>query len=392
MLLITFPLFLLKFFTMQFQKFTLFIALLLSISCKKEEKSIQINNLGREIVTNAEGLSIKEFDNFKLVTVTNTFPEATESYSYVLHKKGFQIPDSLSKYISIEIPVQKIIVTSTTHIPSLEILEVENTLKAFPNTNYISSEKTRALINNGSIREIGNNQSLNTEVILDIQPDVIVGFSVDGDMKTYKNLERNGQKIILNSDWTEKTPLGKAEWIKFFGALYDKSEQADAIFNKIKTDYLEAVKLAKNSSKSPTIMAGSIYEDQWFLPQGDSWAAYFLKEANGDYLWKDSKGTGSLSLSFESVLDKAKDADYWIGPGQFTSIEQILASNPNYKHFKSVQGKNVYSFSSKKGETGGVIYYELAPNRPDLVVKDLIKILHPELLPDYQLYFFEKLK
>ena len=392
MLLITFPLFLLKFFTMQFQKFTLFIALLLSISCKKEEKSIQINNLGREIVTNAEGMSIKEFDNFKLVTVTNTFPEATESYSYVLNKKGFQIPDSLAKYISIEIPIQKIIVTSTTHIPSLEILEVENTLKAFPNTNYISSEKTRALINSGSIREIGNNQSLNTEVILDIQPDVIVGFSVDGDMKTYKNLERNGQKIILNSDWTEKTPLGKAEWIKFFGALYDKSEQADAIFNKIKTDYLEAVKLAKNSSKSPTIMAGSIYEDQWFLPQGDSWAAYFLKEANGDYLWKDSKGTGSLSLSFESVLDKAKDADYWIGPGQFTSIEQILASNPNYKHFKSVQGKNVYSFSSKKGETGGVIYYELAPNRPDLVVKDLIKILHPELLPDYQLYFFEKLK
>lgn len=376
---------------MQFHKFILFIALLLSISCKKEEKSNQTNTLGQEIVTNAEGLSIKEFDNFKLVTVTNTFPEATETYSYVLHKKGVQIPDSLSKLTSIEIPVKKIIVTSTTHIPSLEILEVENTLKAFPNTNYISSEKTRMLIDNGSIREIGNNQSLNTEVILDIQPDVIVGFSVDGDMKTYKNLERNGQKIILNSDWTEKTPLGKAEWIKFFGALYDKSDQADAIFNKIKTDYLEAVKLAKNTSNAPTIMAGSIYEDQWFLPQGDSWAAYFLKEANGNYLWKDSKGTGSLSLSFESVLDKAKDADFWIGPGQFTSIEQILTSNPNYKHFKSVQDRNVYSFSSKKGETGGVVYYELAPNRPDLVVKDLIKILHPELLPDYQLYFFEKL-
>lgn len=365
---------------------------LLTFSCKKEEKKIESFNIGNELISDAEGLSIKEFDNFTLVTVTNTFPEASETYSYVLHKKGVQIPDSLSKFTSIEIPVQKVIVTSTTHIPSLEMLEVENSLKAFPNTNYISSEKTRTLINNGKIREIGNNQSLNTEVILDIQPDVIVGFSVDGDMKAYKNLERNGQKIILNSDWTEKTPLGKAEWIKFFGALYDKKEQAYTIYNKIKNDYLEAVKLAKNTSNAPTIMAGSIYEDQWFLPQGDSWAAYFLKEANGDYLWKDSRGTGSLSLSFESVLDKAKDADFWIGPGQFTSIEQILALNPNYKHFKSVQDKNVYSFSSKKGETGGVIYYELAPNRPDLVVKDLIKILHPELLSDYQLYFFEKLK
>lgn len=365
---------------------------LLSLSCKKQEHKIEKINIGNELISDAEGLSIKEFNNFTLVTVTNTFPEATENYTYILHRKGTQVPDSLSKFTSIEVPIQKIIVTSTTHIPSLEMLEVESTLKAFPNTNYISSEKTRALIDNGNVREIGNNQSLNTEVILDIQPDIIVGFSVDGDMKTYKNLERNGQKIILNSDWTEKTPLGKAEWIKFFGALYDKKKQADTIYNKIKNDYLEAVKLAKITSHTPTIMAGSIYEDQWFLPQGDSWAAYFLKEANGDYLWKDSKGTGSLSLSFESVLDKAKDADFWIGPGQFTSIQQILNSNSNYKYFKSVQDKNVYSFSSKKGATGGVIYYELAPNRPDLVVKDLIKILHPNLLPDYELYFFEKLK
>lgn len=390
MLLITFPLFLWKLLFMRWLPIILFS--LLSLSCKKQEHKIEKINIGNELISDAEGLSIKEFNNFTLVTVTNTFPEATENYTYILHRKGTQVPDSLSKFTSIEVPIQKIIVTSTTHIPSLEMLEVESTLKAFPNTNYISSEKTRALIDNGNVREIGNNQSLNTEVILDIQPDIIVGFSVDGDMKTYKNLERNGQKIILNSDWTEKTPLGKAEWIKFFGALYDKKKQADTIYNKIKNDYLEAVKLAKITSHTPTIMAGSIYEDQWFLPQGDSWAAYFLKEANGDYLWKDSKGTGSLSLSFESVLDKAKDADFWIGPGQFTSIQQILNSNSNYKYFKSVQDKNVYSFSSKKGATGGVIYYELAPNRPDLVVKDLIKILHPNLLPDYELYFFEKLK
>ncbi len=385
----TFTLFLLKIYFMRW--LVIILLALFTISCNESKSNHEKEATGKELISDAKGLSIKEFDNFKLVTVTNTFPEATENYTYVLHKKGNKLPDSLAKYTSIEIPIQKVIVTSTTHIPSLEMLEVENSLKAFPNTNYVSSEKTRILIENGNVREIGNNQSLNTEIILDIQPDVIVGFSVDGDMKTYKNLERNGQKIILNSDWTEKTPLGKAEWIKFFGALYDKNEQADSIFNKIKNDYLEAVKLAKNTSYSPTIMAGSIYEDQWFLPQGDSWAAYFLIEANGDYLWKDSKGTGSLALSFESVLDKAKDADFWIGPGQFTSIEQILTSNPNYKYFKAVQNKNVYSFSSKKGKTGGVIYYELAPNRPDLVVKDLIKILHPNVLPEYQLYFFEKL-
>ena len=230
----------------------------------------------------------------------------------MLHKKGVQIPDSLEQFTSIEVPIKKVIVTSTTHIPALESLGVENTLIGFPSTQYISSKKTRALIDTGKVRDLGSNQGLNTEVILDIQPDVIVGFSVDGDLKTYKNLEKNGQKIIFNGDWTEKTPLGKAEWIKFFGALYDLDEKATEIFNSIEKEYNSVLTLAKNTKKQPTIFAGAIYEDQWFLPQGDSWAAFFLKEANGNYLWKDSKGTGSLALSFESVLDKAKDADFWM--------------------------------------------------------------------------------
>jgi iron complex transport system substrate-binding protein len=164
------------------------------------------------------------------------------------------------------------------------------------------------------------------------------------------------------------------------------------LFDSIEKEYNSVLELAKKTKSQPTIFAGAIYEDQWFLPQGDSWAAYFLKEANGNYLWKDSKGTGSLALSFESVLEKAQNADFWIGPGQFTSIQEILDKNPNYIHFKAVKNKNVYSFSTKKGTTGGVIYYELAQNRPDLVLKDIVKILHPEVLSEHELFFFEKLK
>ena len=154
--------------------------------------------------------------------------------------------------------------------------------------------------------------------------------------KTITNLYPSESKIICNGDWTEKTPLGKAEWIKFFGSLYDLDEKASEIFNSIEKEYNSVLVLAKKAKTQPTIFAGAIYEDQWFLPQGDSWAAYFLKEANGNYLWKDSKGTGSLALSFESVLDKAKEADFWIGPGQFGSIQEISNSNPNYIHFKAV--------------------------------------------------------
>lgn len=362
------------------------------IQCKKSENIENPNSISKNSIQYAKGFSIVKHVGFSIVNVSNAFPGAKDKYTYILHKKGVQIPDSLQHFTTIEIPIKKIIVTSTTHIPALESLGVEKSLIGFPNTNYISSEKTRTLIDLGKVRDLGNNQGLNTEIILDIQPDVIVGFNVDGDLKTYKNLEKNGQKIIFNGDWTEKTPLGKAEWIKLFGALYDVDKKANEIFSSIEKDYQYVLTLAKKTNKQPTIFAGAIYKEQWFLPQGDSWAAYFLKEANGNYLWKNSKGTGSLALSFESVLDRAKEADFWIGPGQFNSIKEILDDNVNYIHFKAVKNKNVYSFSTKKGKTGGVIYYELAQNRPDIVLKDIVKILHPTILPHHELYFFERLE
>lgn len=340
----------------------------------------------------ATGLSIQKFNQYSVVTVSNPWPTAEKNYTYILHQKGVVLPDSLLKFTKIQVPIQSIVVTSTTHIPALELLGVEKSLVGFPNTDYVSSQKTRALIDAKKVREIGTNQSLNTEVLLDMQPDVIIGFGVDGEKKTYDQLQQNGLKILYNGDWTEQHPLGRAEWIQLFGVLFGKDEQADLVFKTLEKDYLEAVKLAQNAHSKPTIFSGAIYQDQWYLPQGKSWAAQFLENAYGNYLWAASEGTGSLSLSFETVLEKAEKADFWIGPGQFTSFEQIEKANPNYKYFKAVQNKNVYSFSSKKGKTGGVIYYELASSRPDLVLKDLIKILHPELVPEYELYFFEKLK
>ena len=364
----------------------------LFICCQQKEKKNTEIQSPENYIRYATGLSIQKYDDFSIVTVSNPWPTSDKKYTYILHQPSAKIPDSLQKYSAIQVPIKSIVVTSTTHIPALELLGVENKLVGFPNTDYISSEKTRTLIETGKIREIGNNQSLNTEVLLDMQPDVIIGFGVDGEKKTYDNLQQNGLKILYNGDWTEQHPLGRAEWLQLFGVLFGLEEKADQVFKTIEKDYLAAIALAKKATLKPTILSGAIYQDQWYLPQGKSWAAQFLDNAGGNYLWSATEGIGSLSLSFETVFETAQNADFWIGPGQFTSFEELEKANPNYKHFKAVQNKNVYSFSSKKGKTGGVIYYELASNRPDLVLKDLIKILHPELMKDYELYFFEKLK
>ena len=368
-----------------------FVFVILFAQCKQETKPSTITSPKNE-VNCAKGFSIENYDGYSIVTVKNPWPKATKTYKYILKKKNGIVPNSLKNNIVVNVPIQSIVVTSTTHIPSLEMLNEEKSLVGFPNLNYISSEKVRALINAKKVKELGTNQTLNTEVLIDLQPNVIIGYGLDNNNPTLDNLEKSGLKVLLNGDWNEQTPLGKAEWIKFFGALYDKQNEANEIFSKIEKDYLNTIEIAKRATSKPTILAGDIFEGKWYLPSGTSWGSLILKEANSNYLWQETTGTGSLSLSFETVFEKAKDADFWITSGQFATLKEMLNANPHYAQFKAFQNKNVYSFAGKKGKTGGVLYYELAPNRPDIVIKDIVKILHPELLVGYKPFFFEKLK
>ena len=275
----------------------------------------------------------------------------------------------------------------------VELLEEEKSIVGFPFSKYVSSEKTRQLIDLGKIKEIGKENDLNTEILLDLQPELIVGYSVSSADKSLSTIQKSGINVIYNGDWLEETPLGRAEWIKFFGVLFDKEQLADSIFNGIENNYLEAKKIALKSTKQQTVLSGAIMsKDIWDLPAGDSFVAQFLEDANVNYLWKNTKGKGSLSLSFESVFEKGINADYWIAPGYFSSKEQMLSSNKLYEKFNAFKEDKIYSPSIKKGKTGGIIYYELAPTRPDLVLKDIIKITNPELLPNYKFTFFEKMK
>lgn len=370
----------------------LFFVLVSCIECKQKTISNKKTTESKNQIQYAKGFSIVNYDGYSILTVKNPWPKATKTYRYILKEKNGIVPDSLKKNPIIAVPIKTIVVTSTTHIPSLEMLGEEKSLVAFPNLNYISSEKVRALIDGKKIKEIGNNQSLNTEVLIDLQPNIIIGYGIDNNNPTLDNLQKSGLKVMLNGDWNEETPLGKAEWLKFFGALYGKQKQANDIFSKIATEYFATIAIAKKAVTKPTVLAGDMFEDKWYLPKGTSWGSQLLKEANADYLWAETTGTGSLSLSFETVLERAENADVWITSGQFGSLKAMTDASPHYSQFKAFNKKKVYSFTRKKGKTGGVLYYELAPNRPDIVLKDILKIMHPELVPDYELFFFEKLK
>ncbi|MEO6346730.1 MAG: ABC transporter substrate-binding protein [Aquaticitalea sp.] len=368
------------------------------ISCKNEPQKLLKEDLkGTAILIKySKGFTVTDYGTYKILKIKSPWPKAEKEYRIALLKEGYDATfwsNEKNRFDEvIEIPIKKIVVTSTTHIPALELLHAEQTLVGFPGTDYISSEKTRMRVDEGSVRELGKNEGINTEVLLEIKPDVVIGFGIDGNNKTFETIQKSGITVIYNGDWVETSPLAKAEWIKFFGTLYNDDKEADSIFNQIEKDYLKAKKLAAHVENRPTVLSGAMEKDIWYLPSGTSSEAQLLKDANVDYLWAESNEKGSLSLNFETVFTKARDADIWISPSYYASLEAIEKANEHYTKFKSFQDKNVYSFVNKTGETGGVLYFELGMARPDLVLKDLVKICHPELLKDYEPFFFELLK
>ncbi len=361
---------------------------LMVISCNKPKKEIKNNDLSNSSIRYAKGFDIQIYKGYTKLIIKSPYPDATQYQEFILISDKRMDFDADYK---IYVPVKNLVATSTTHIPMIEILEETNSLIGFPTTDYISSKKTIERVKLGEIKDLGNEQDFNTEVLISLQPEVMVAYSMGKSSKLYENIEKNGIPVIYNGDWLEDSPLGRAEWIKFFGALYDKNEEADSIFRAIELEYHKAKKIALQAKTKPTIMSGVLYKDKWNLPAGQSFTAQLYKDANADYLWKTSKGQGSLVLSFETVFEKAEKAQYWIGSGYYTSLEEVAAANVHYEQFETFKTKEIYSFSKRRSENGGVEYFEFGPLKPDVVLKDLIKVVHPELLPDYEPYFLQKL-
>jgi len=357
----------------------------------EESKNSEKSESSKLKIDYATGFDVEVFDGYSLLKITQAWPDADRTFTYLLQDSENLNTLGLEYDYKIKVPVESIVVTSTTHIPSLEALGVLDLLIGFPNTDYISSKKARDLIDKGGIKNVGQDQSLNTELLLSLQPDVVVSFAVKGQNKSVESIKKANIPVLYNADWVEHHPLGKAEWIKFFGLLFDKVEKSQEIFDEIKVEYENAKALANQVDQKPSVLSGALWKDQWYLPNGESWQAQIIADANAEYVFRSTKGTGSLSLAFESVLEKAQNTDFWIAPAQYTSYQDMIEQQSHYQKFKAFRDKKVYTFASNKGETGGVLYYELAPNRPDWVLKDLIKILHPELLPTYESHFFKPL-
>lgn len=339
----------------------------------------------------AKGFKISKVGASNLMEVTYPYKGATSGYKYLLVKKGTTVPKHDSDVQVIMVPIERIVCTSTTHIPLLDYLDLSEKLVGFPSTDYISSEKTRKLVDAGKIEELGAEKGMNIEKLAVLKPEAVMSYTMTANLGQLKKVQELGIPVILNAEYLEEHPLGRAEWIKFMAAFFDKEKEADAVFSTIEKNYLETKKLVASVEKKPTVLSGVLYGDTWFMPGGQNYAAKLINDAGARYLWSADSTKGSLQLSFESVYEKAHAADLWIGVASFSTLEEIKNADERYTKFNPWQIKQVYSYNARKGAKGGSEFLELGYLRPDIILKDLVKIAHPELLPGYELYFHKRI-
>ena len=364
---------------------------LLLFSC--EEKQVEDQQKIPVPLDFATGFKLYQGEGFWEIEVSKGYTGSSETYRYLVLDSGVNLNSSGYDAV-VQLPIDAVVLTSTTQVPHLDALDQTDVLMGFPQTDLISSPRARARIAAGKVKELGAGPSANPELVLELQPDWIMISTLGEDLRYLEVFKQAGIPALINGEYVEQNPLGRAEWIKFTGLLLGKYKEALAQFEQIKKDYNEATSLASSipEKDKPRVLSGVMYQDIWYAPGGDSWAAQLLEKAGGSYVFGKEGASGSLQLNYEVVLDQGTTAPVWIGAADFASLEEMGKIEPRYQAFAAWKAGEVYTYTAKKGETGGLEYFELGYLRPDLILKDLIKILHPELLPGYEPYFYQKLK
>lgn len=341
----------------------------------------------------AQNFEITEYPDYKLLRVTNLYRNSTRSQSYALVPRDEALP-KLPKDVSvIRTPVQRVVVMETVYIGYLDALDQLDSIVGAATVDFISHPTIYERTQNGSIQSIQIGQSLNIETLMLLQPELIL-TSISGDptFDVPPKLIRSGLPIVITAGYMEQHPLARAEWLKFIAPFFDVSEQADAVFRKTAERYEALAALSRNVATRPSVFSSAPYSGTWHVAGGASYTARAIEDAGGNYLWSDNQSQGGIPLDLERVFLRAAEADYWINPSHYRSLSELFSANPRFAKFQATQIGHVYNNTRQVGKNGGNNIWERGIIHPDEVLADLIKIFHPELLPEHELIYYENLK
>lgn len=375
----------------------LLFGLLTLLSCSgKNNKYLNNKNIQTDSteIKFAKRLHIERHDGYSLLQIKDPWQGAGNVYnSWYLVPRGNKPQTELDESQIISIPVKKIVCMSTSYLPMINALGEERSIIGISGGRYIYDSDLLERYRNGEIYEVGYDENLNKELLLSISPDLVIAYGVGSESEGYVGKLRDlGIKIIYNADYLESDPLAKAEWIKFFGFLFDKDSLATEIFNSIAKEYMTLQEyISANTDNRPSVLLGLPYRDNWFISPGNSFISRIISDAGGRYIWSDLKSDLTLSYSFETVFSKAVSADFWLNTGNASSLEEISAIDSRFRKLKCFKNGNIYNNNKRVNNEGGNDYWESGALYPQIILKDIASILHPELFSDYKLFYYQKL-
>ncbi len=341
----------------------------------------------------ARNFQVSYHRHYKVVTVTGPWSEKGESFKYLLVQCGTPIPSGFENAQMIQVPLKSMVVLSTTYFSFVEQLDLLERLIGIANFKQVNSPKILERIERKQVVEVGRNVDLNLESTLRLNPDIVMTYGTGNPYRDgYTSLLKLGIHVGIFAEYLEPTPLGRAEWIKFMALFFNREAQAKRVFNEIATEYGSMVQLTQNVTKRPSVFTGTSIEGTWYMPGGQSYIAAFLQDAGAEYLWAENSSQTSLHLDLEAVLKTAAHADYWLNTGVWKSLNEGLAEDRRYRFFSAFQHKTVFNNNALLNPYGGNDYWERGVTNPHLVLADLIKIFHPDLLPDHQLIWYRQLQ
>ena len=368
----------------------LLLSLLLLLSCQKKAPTINQANIPPIIAQGdsiffAKGFQIEIHENYTVATVHNPWDNRLVLQRYILVPKADILPENLPEGVLIRTPLARTVSYGSVQCGFFAEFDALQTLVGVCEPQYINIPFVQENIKTGKIVNLGQAANPDLEKIMLIEPEAL--FTAPIENIGYGQTVKLGIPFIECVDYMEPTLLGRVEWIRFLALFFEKKEIADSLFKETVDRYNELVRLTKNIGKRPTVFAEAVYSGIWYQPGGNSYIAQLFRDAGADYIWKEDINGGSIGLTFESVLDKAEKADFWLikynSPYDLT-YQKLVREYSNYALFDAYKKRNIYVCNM-----GKVPYFEELPIHPDLILQDMVRIFHPELLPDYGLRYYK---
>ena len=353
-------------------------------------KSVSLEDFDKPVymLEYASGFDIQGADSKQsvLLTVTNPWQGADGiAVQLFIARDGETAPEGFDGQV-LEGDAERIVAMSSTHIAMLDAIGEVDRVVGVSGIDYISNPDIQA--RRDRIGDVGYEGNINYELLLSLDPDLVLLYGVNGASGMEPKLRELGIPFLYVGDYLEESPLGKAEWLVVLSEVVGKRAEGEKVFAEIPVRY-NALKqrVAENTLDAPSVMLNMPYGDSWFMPSTESYAVRLIKDAGGDYIYKKNMSNASTPIDMEEAYLLASAADMWLNVGMANTLGEVKAACPKFVDTRCFLNGDVYNNNACTNAAGGNDYFESAVVHPDLLLRDLVKIFHPELVEEPFVYY-----